>query len=81
MVSFNFTSNYLTEGRLEMYYNSDGRYSWMPFCYSGFSTHAANLACQQLGYSHANNYDTVSALRWVHLMVESSEKWCEITKP
>lgn len=47
-------------GRLEVYLNSIG---FVPFCITSFSAKVADLACNQLGYSRAQQYGTVNTLR------------------
>ena len=62
------TSTSLSSGRLEVYYrySTGSAYSWMPFCYSGFDSLAADVACKQLGYDKASSYSRVGSRGWVY---------------
>jgi len=56
----NIASTDYSNGRLEVFvYFEESGNSWVPFCYSYFDIYSAHIACQQLGYSGAYDYDTV----------------------
>ena len=51
-----------SSGRLEIYDSARG---WGTICSDGFTMHAANTACTQLGYSAAITFDRAISLRWL----------------
>ena len=53
-----------SSGRLEIYDSARG---WGTICSEGFTMHAANTACTQLGYSAAITFDRATSLRWLNV--------------
>ena len=55
-------------GRLEVYYNE----SWTTVCADSFGPEVATVACRQLGYGSYSEFDTVTAIGYVILVLSTS---------
>ena len=51
-----------TGGTLTMYFEQDYN-QFIPFCITSFNDRAAELVCNQLGYSYVQQYGTVGNMR------------------